>query len=131
MRPASAEIGSFIEHWARAELRADVSGLRHLLHDAFVGVTPRGRILDKPAWLQRYRAGDLVNQVFSWRTLDVRASRDTLLVVGQLDQISSYDGRDASASLTATLTVVTSGSHRQLLGFHANDPSGSAVELGF
>lgn len=121
MQPAVAEIGSFIEDWARAELRSDVSRLRGLLHEAFVGVTPRGRTLDKAAWLQRYRAGDLVNQVFSWRTLAVRAAAETVVVVGQLDQISSYDGCDASASLTVSLAVVPSGRRPQLLSFHASD----------
>ena len=122
MQAAVADIGSFIEDWARAELRGSVSGLRRLLHEGFLGITPGGHMLDKTAWLQRYRAGDLVNQVFSWRTLDIRATRGTALVVGQLDQISSYDGRDASASLTVTLAVVTSGHQTQLLGFHASDP---------
>lgn len=123
MEQTGTAIQTLTDDWAQAENRGDVTALRDLLHDAFVGVALDGRIFHKATWLQRYRSGDLVNQVFSWRTIEARTYGEMALVVGQLDQISSFRGHDASACLTVTLVVTIRGCSSQLLGLHASTPT--------
>ncbi|HEU5326797.1 MAG TPA: nuclear transport factor 2 family protein, partial [Thermomicrobiales bacterium] len=47
--------------WTEAEQHADVATLATLLADDFVAVGPRGFVLNREQWLDRYRAGDLRN----------------------------------------------------------------------
>jgi hypothetical protein len=111
---------TFLEEWSAAEMRGDVTSLRHLLDDTFVGVAEDGVVLKKPAWLERYGSGELVNNGYCWRTTDVRYHRRTALVVGHLDRASSYRGHDASRVLTVTLAVAYQRDSWRLLGFHAS-----------
>lgn len=100
-RPAD----DIVDAWAAAEGRGDVSQLRVTLDDEFVGVTADGATLDKSAWLARYRRGELVNHAFVWRTRRWTRRRGVMLAVGEIDQVSSYRGRDTSAALTAVAVV--------------------------
>ena len=99
--PADDIVGT----WAAAECRGDVSQLRATLDDEFVGITADGATLDKSAWLARYRRGELVNHAFVWRTRHWTRRRGVMLAVGEIDQVSSYRGRDTSAALTAVAVV--------------------------
>jgi hypothetical protein len=54
------------QRWAAAERDEDVASLDALLHPEFVGVGPRGLVLTREQWLERYRSGDLRNPVFAW-----------------------------------------------------------------
>lgn len=99
------QAGGIVDTWAAAEFRGDVSCLNHTLDDEFVGVTAEGTSLDKSAWLARYRRGDLVNHAFVWRTNQWTRRRGVMLARGELDQVSSYRGRDTSAALTAVAIV--------------------------
>jgi hypothetical protein len=102
---ADLRANGIVDAWVAAECRGDVSHLRRALDDDFVGVTAEGGALDKTAWLARYRRGELVNHAFVWRTRHWTRRRGVLIALGELDQVSSYRGRDASAALTAIAVV--------------------------
>lgn len=53
------------ERWAIAEQQGDYEALEALLADEFKAVGPRGFLLDKDEWLQRYRTGRLKHECSS------------------------------------------------------------------
>jgi hypothetical protein len=95
-----------LARWIDAEARGDVVTLDTLLHVDFRGDGPRGYVLIKQEWLDRYRRGDLVNQAFEWEHTDVRAHADTVFVRGIQTQKACYRGEDCSGQFLATLMAV-------------------------
>jgi hypothetical protein len=59
------QIQSFGQHWAAAEQRADVKALDALLSDDFTAIGPRGFVLNRQQWLDRYRSGSIKNETLS------------------------------------------------------------------
>jgi hypothetical protein len=122
-----AFIEAFVDAWARAEQRGDVTLLSELLDADFVGIDD-GELLDKERWLARYRSGGLVHHAFCWRTIDANVHERGAFVVGRLDHSSSSCGHDASGRRTVTLTAVLdrirtgarAGPRWQLAGLHAS-----------
>jgi Domain of unknown function (DUF4440) len=110
-------VGAFVDVWAHAERRGDVTLLQGLLDDRFVAVDA-DETLDKQAWLARYRSGGLVHHAFCWRTIDVRVDAHCAFVIGEVEHSSSYCGHDASGRGTVTLTVTAQGRRWQLAGLH-------------
>jgi uncharacterized protein (TIGR02246 family) len=94
------------QRWAEAELRADVATLDSLLDEEFVAVGPRGFVLTKDQWLERYRTGDLENTSFELKDPSVRQFGDTAVVVGSQIQQATHKGRDTSGRFTVTLVAV-------------------------
>ena len=124
---ATSPIDELLDRWATAERRGDVARLRSTLDPSFTAVAADGTVFDKESWIERYRTGDLVNDAFVWRTRRWCRRRGVVVVVGDVDQISSFRGRDASAALT--LAVVADGLRWRLLSLHATGAS-TAVEAG-
>jgi ketosteroid isomerase-like protein len=97
-----------VQRWQAAELEGDVTELGSLLSDDFVGVRPRGFVLDRDAWLQRYRSGDLKNTSFEITRLSVRRYGDIAIVTGTQIQHSASRGRDASGRFRTTIVLLDS-----------------------
>jgi hypothetical protein len=95
-----------LARWIDAEARGDAVALDALLHVDFHGDGPRGYVLAKPEWLDRYRRGDLVNRAFAWEATRVRARADTVFVRGIQAQEARYRGEDCSGRFLATLMAV-------------------------
>jgi ketosteroid isomerase-like protein len=95
-----------VEEWVAAELRGDAEALDGMLAGDFVGVGPRGFVLDREQWLGRYRSGQLRNTAFALRDPAVRDYGAAAVVVGTQVQEAAFQGRDASAELRATLVAV-------------------------
>jgi ketosteroid isomerase-like protein len=123
MTPRPSRVDDFVDTWADAERRGDVTRLSRLLDDDFVAVD-EGRTVDKEAWIGRYRSGGLVHHAFFWRTLDARVDSCSAFVVGRLDHSSSYCGRAACGRRTVTLTVTASNRRWQLAGLHSSPECG-------
>jgi len=111
-RPADATVDGLdtfddlLARWIDAEARGDPVALDALLHVDFRGDGPRGYVLAKHEWLDRYRRGDLVNQAFAWEDTRVRAHADTVFVRGIQAQEARYQGEDCSGRFVASLMAV-------------------------
>jgi hypothetical protein len=95
-----------LARWIDAEARGDAASLDALLDVEFRGDGPRGFVLTKQEWLDRYRDGDLVTNAFEWEHTQVRAHADTVFVRGIQTQKASYRGEDWSGRFLATLVAV-------------------------
>jgi hypothetical protein len=92
--------------WIDAEARGDVVALDGLLDVDFRGDSPRGVVLTKDAWLDRYRHGDLVNRAFRWEGARIRRHAGTVFVRGVVSQATRDGGDDWSGRFRATLIAV-------------------------
>ena len=108
--------------WAEAEQRADDATLAALLADDFVAVGPRGFVLNREQWLDRYRAGDLWNDTFAWQDVSVRVYGETAVAVGIQAQQTSYQGHDASGRFRVTQIAVRQGDRWLIAGLHLSGP---------
>ncbi|GAA2610058.1 nuclear transport factor 2 family protein [Streptomyces axinellae] len=115
-----AGLAAFGVRWARAELRCDTRELDALLTDDFQAVGPRGFLLDKPRWLERYDCGALVHDAFDWRDVQVRRYGDGAVALGVQTQQSVYEGRDMDGRFQVTqyLTSATADGCWRLAGLH-------------
>ena len=73
----------------------DAAALDTLLAPDFMAVGPRGFVLDRAQWLERYGSG-LHNSAFSWDDVQVRDFGETAIAIGIQDQRATYQGNDAS-----------------------------------
>ncbi|MFD9871897.1 nuclear transport factor 2 family protein [Streptomyces niveus] len=118
------ELAEFGRRWAKAELHGDIDMLDRLLADDFRGVGPRGFILDKARWLERYASGDLIHDSFDWKEVEVRRHGDAAVAIGVQCQQSIVDGRDADGRFRATQFLAKGGDG-------AEDGSGSGAGDGW
>jgi hypothetical protein len=95
-----------LAQWIDAEARGDAAALDALLDGDFRGDGPRGFVLTKHQWLDRYRTGDLVNEAFAWEETKVRVYDDTAVVMGVQVQTGRYQGEDCSGRFQGTLVAV-------------------------
>jgi hypothetical protein len=92
--------------WIDAEARGDVAVLEVLLADDFRGDGPRGFVLTKQQWLDRYRTRDLANDAFDWEQTRVRVHDDAAVAMGIQTQTARYQGLDCSGRFLGTLVAV-------------------------
>jgi Domain of unknown function (DUF4440) len=95
-----------LARWIDAEARGDAVLLDALLDVDFRGDGPRGFVLTKQEWLDRYRDGELVTNAFEWQDTHVRVHADTVFARGIQTQKASYRGEDWSGRFLATLVAV-------------------------
>ncbi|MFE5846446.1 nuclear transport factor 2 family protein [Streptomyces niveus] len=118
------ELAEFAQRWEKAELGGDVVTLDRLLADDFRGVGPRGFVLDKEQWLERYASGDLIHDAFDWTEVEVRRHGESAVAIGVQSQQSIVDGRDADGRFRATQFLVKDqsgggiGDGWRLVGIH-------------
>jgi ketosteroid isomerase-like protein len=116
-------LADFGRRWVEAELRGDVSALDALLTDDFTAVGPRGFVLDKKKWLDRYASGSLVHDSFTWDEVTVRQYGGSAVAVGVQGQQSVFDGRDADGDFRVTQMIVEVDGHWRLAAVHLS-PTG-------
>lgn len=117
-------LGRFGRAWAEAERRGDVEALDALLTEDFSAVGPRGFVLDKKQWLDRYASGALVHDLFTWDEVTVRRYGTAAVAVGVQGQQSTYDGRDADGHFRVTQTIVSVDGAWKLAAVHLS-PTGA------
>jgi hypothetical protein len=122
--PVDPGLGDFARRWTAAELHGDVEALDELLTDDFTAVGPRGFILDKAKWLDRYASGVLVHDAFTWEAVTVRQYGPAAVAVGVQGQQSVYDGRDADGRFRITQTIVRQDGAWRLAAVHLS-PTGA------
>ena len=88
--------------WADAERRGDVAALEALTTADFTLVGPRGFVLDKEQWLDRYRSGDFSTAALAWRDVDVREYGDAAVAIGTYAQEAAYQGSPSNGEFRST-----------------------------
>jgi hypothetical protein len=111
-----------LARWIDAEARGDAAALDVLLDDEFRGDSPRGYVLTKQQWLERYRDGELVNGVFEWRRTHIRVHANTVVVMGVQTQKASYQGEDCSGRFRATLVAVCRDGRWSIVNLQLSEP---------
>lgn len=118
------ELTDFARRWAEAERRGDVAALDALLTDDFTAVGPRGFVLDKKQWLDRYASGVLVHDAFTWDEVTTRQYGRAAVAVGVQGQQSTFDGRDADGYFRMTQMIVEVDGAWQLAAVHLSPTGG-------
>lgn len=113
---------------ADAERRGDVDALAELAVDDFTLVGPLGFVLDRTAWLDRYRSGDLRTPELSWEEVEIRQYGDAAIEIGRHTQRAFYRDQLVEGSYRGTHVLVRSGGGWRLAGIHLSPiatPGGS------
>lgn len=112
------DIREFGQRWAAAERHGDAAALDGLLTEDFHGVGPRGFVIDREKWLERYTDAYLIHDSFDWRHVQVRRYGDAAVANGVQSQQSTYDGRDADGHFRVTQLLVHDGGRWRLACIH-------------
>jgi ketosteroid isomerase-like protein len=113
------EIG---QAWAAAERREDVAALDDLLDDDFVAVGPRGFILNREQWLDRYRSGSLENDAFDWQDVSVRHYGDAAVAIGVQTQQAAHQGHQTSGRFRVSHVYVRKGDRWLIANIQLSGP---------
>jgi|SRR5882724_3678411 len=112
------EIVALLEDWAAAEAGNDTTALEPLLTEDFTAVGPRGFVLDRRQWLERYQSQALHNTAFTIHEPAIRLRHDTALAIARQAQQASYQGHDASGEFRLTVVAVHADNGWQIAGIH-------------
>src|SRR5215510_10080131 len=110
------------QHWADAEQWMDAAALEAILDNDFVAVGPRGFVLNRQQWLDRYRSGDLRNDRFEWQDVSVREYGDAAIAVGIQTQQTAWQGQDASGRFRVTQVYVRKADRWFIANIHISGP---------
>lgn len=109
-----SDVLDLVSRWTAAEQAMDGGALNGLLAEQFVGVGPLGFLLSRAQWLERFHNG-LENRAFAVADPQVHDHGTAAVVVGVLDQQTSWQGQDNSSQFRISLTAVRPAD-RWLLG---------------
>ncbi len=96
MEEQTRQIEKLAQDWAAAELRGDTAVLERALADDFVGVGPRGFMLNKEEWLERHESGKLKYESFGLDEVGVRPYGDTTVIVCRETAEGVYEDENGS-----------------------------------
>ena len=113
-----SDIETLGQEWATAELRADVSALRSMLTDDFIGIGPLGFMLTKQEWLDRHQSGDLIYDAVDLDQVTVRVYDGAAILIGRQVQKAAHRGNRVDAELRTTLVFVQQLGQWRLAGLH-------------
>lgn len=106
-----------VRQWTAAEAANDADRLDAVLARNFVGVGPFGFVLDRAQWMVRFRNG-LENKAFAVEEPATYDHGDAVVVVGVLNQQTSWQGNDNSGRFRLSATVVRDGADWKLGSAH-------------
>jgi hypothetical protein len=81
-------------------------------------VGPRGFVLDRDKWLERYRSDILIHDSFTWQEVEVRRYGSTAVAIGIQGQQSICNGMDADGLFRATQILRRRGGDWTLVSIH-------------
>jgi hypothetical protein len=112
-----AELLELAENVRQAELQGDVPFLDRVLTADFVGIGPRGFVLNKEAWLGRHRSGDLKYESLERDEMALRTYTDAAILTSREMGKTLYKGQVVPVgALRATYTFVRRGGNWRLAG---------------
>jgi len=116
----------FCDRWAAAERDADVTTLDALIHAEFCGVGPLGFTLDKDAWLQRHRDGDLRYETFGLEeVMTRRPAADVAVLTARHEATGTYRGVLTPSALRATIVLTGDDDRWKLQTLHLSFIAGT------
>ncbi|MFG3253879.1 nuclear transport factor 2 family protein [Streptomyces sp. NPDC048172] len=121
----TGELEDFGRRWAKAERERDTDALEALLAQDFQAVGPRGFLVDREQWLDRYASGALVHDAFTWEDVELRRYGDGAVALGVQSQQSTYDGRDVDGHFRVTQYLTRVSGVWQLAGLHLSPIAGT------
>ncbi len=104
------DLQQIAQDWAAAERNGDTAFMQATLTDDFEGIGPRGFVLNKEQWLQRFQSGSLKYEYLDWDQVTVRPYGDAAVVTGRERQRVNYQGRPMESELRTTLVWVRQNS---------------------
>jgi hypothetical protein len=116
--------------WIDAEARSDAGALDVLLDVDFRGDSPRGYVLTKQEWLDRYRQGDFLTRSFAWQDTHVRSHADTVVVRGIQTQTASDRGEPWAGRFRATLVALRRDGRWRVVNLQLSELDGHDPEEG-
>jgi ketosteroid isomerase-like protein len=115
------ELMQIAEGFAAAERQGDTAYMERTLTGDFLAIGPRGFLLNKEQWLQRFTSGSLKYEYLEWDEANVRTYGDAAVVTGRERQKVTYQGQGMEMELRTTLVWVKQ-SGRWLLASAAMSP---------
>ncbi len=100
------DLNQMAEDFAAAERQGDTAYMEGTLTDDFIAIGPRGFVLNKEQWLQRFTSGSLRYEYLEWDEANVRAYGDAAVVTGRERQKVHDQGQGMEMELRTTLVWV-------------------------
>ena len=113
-----------LARWIAAEASADAAALDALLGEDFRGDCPRGYVLTRDEWLDRYRKNGLTHERFTWEGTRLRAHEGTVVAMGILDLVAADQGSEWTGRYRATLVAVRAGGRWSIVNLQLSRLSG-------
>jgi ketosteroid isomerase-like protein len=117
---AEGQVRQLGTRWAEAEVAGDTDTLDAIAVDDFTLVGPFGFVLDKAAWLDRYRSGAFVTTSLDWHDVTVRTYGDTAIAIGTQTQQAAYQGNANDGDFRVTHVFLHRGGEWKLAGAHVS-----------
>ncbi|MFE3755440.1 nuclear transport factor 2 family protein [Nocardia tengchongensis] len=119
------QVRELCRRWAAAEQLEDVAALNDLTVPDFTLVGPAGFVLDKGAWLDRYRGGALRTTSIVWEDhVTVRDYGAAAIAIGRYVQEAEYQGNKADGRFRSTHVAVERDGRWLLAGLHLSTSVG-------
>lgn len=118
MEDRAQQLERFEEDWATAELSGDTAFMEKALSDEFVGVGPRGFMLNKEDWLERHASGKLRYESFRLEEAEARLYGDTAIITARQTSKGKYEEYELEGQFRATLILVERNERWLLAGIH-------------
>ena len=112
------DIDQTLARLSAAERAGDDAALEDLLTDDFQLVGPLGFVLDKPRWIEQYRAGNLHYSRLEIEPLSARTYGEVTVVIATRDQVAEYQGTPTPGQLRMTAIVVREADRHVIAGLH-------------
>ncbi len=133
------DLARIAEDFAAAERQGDTAYMERTLTDDFVAVGPRGFMLTKEQWPQRFTSASLKYEYLEWDDSNVRAYGDAAVVMNRERQKVNYEGQGMEMELRTTLVwvkqsgrwLLASAAMRPILDAPGENRSRGAEEAGF
>lgn len=122
IKTKSTELQQLAQDWAEAELKGEVSYLDQLLTPDFVGIGPRGFVLNKVQWLDRYRSGSFKYDSLAWQDIQAWVYGDSAVVVGIQNQEATYEGQPSNGKFRGSQFFVKQNGTWRLAAMQLSGP---------
>src|SRR2546427_10411997 len=123
---SDAQLLELAENLRQSQLEGDVAFMERVLTADFVGIGPRGFVLNKEAWLGRHRSGDLKYESMERDEVALRTYTDAAILTAREGSKTVYKGQEVPVgALRATYTFVRRIGTWRLAGVQFSPISGA------